>query len=710
MTTTTIENYLSHKWIFHYKSGKEIVAHCVFNDCDKDSHGKEAHLYIDSSTGCYQCKKCLEQWNWITLLRHLWDDPNDYPLVWYDIPKKPDFSEPIKKKVIVSEKDVTKYQKTLPANIREYLNKRGITDEIISERQLGYGSFYGSNWITIPIRDIHWEFQFFKLRRDPHWPDGNKYMFYPTGSESMLYGAENLINNDDYIVICEWEFDQMILAREWLIGVTSTGGVGTFKDEWLSLFSSLSKIYICFDTDEAWEKWAEKLINRLSIRFPEKEIHKISLPKEMGKDISEYIGNGGTIDDMMYQYSEMTRGIDISKFSPLKWEDIIRILGLTIKHDNMNKLIVFLAMLSAYTEKSQFNILLNAPSSSGKTYIPMEIANYFPPESIMDLLYVSQNAFFHENWEYDKEKNEKHIHLERKIIIFMDQPRTELLARLRPLLSHDKQILTCKITDKTGQGGNKTKNIVIHGYPVAIFCTASSGLDEQEATRFLLLSPEIHSEKFRETIHAKIRSQSRDAYYRDMIKNDPEKSLLKERIEMIKNAHIDEILISHPDEIEELFLRHKKHLKPRHQRDIDRFLSFIKIFALLNLPYRKRENNTLYTEKEDIDEAWKLWEELAPGQEYNVSPYLIDLYEKVFVPAYREYNKNRNDFFGPDDALWVPRKNILGKHYEVYGRPLDPTKWRQEIEMTLENAWLLTTEKDGRWIIVSPVQEIDWNI
>jgi hypothetical protein len=308
-------------------------------------------------------------------------------------------------------------------------------------------------------------------------------------------------------------------------------------------------------------------------------------------------------------------------------------------------------MLSAYTEKSQFNILLNAPSSSGKTYIPMEIAKYFPPESIMDLLYVSQNAFFHENGEYDKEKNEKHIHLERKIIIFMDQPRTELLARLRPLLSHDKQILTCKITDKTGQGGNKTKNIVIHGYPVAIFCTASSGLDEQEATRFLLLSPEIHSEKFRDTIHAKIQSQSIDKVYQDLIENDPEKRLLKERIEMIKNAHIDDIAISHPKEIEELFLKQKKYLKPRHQRDIDRFLSFIKIFALLNLPYRKRENNTLYSEKEDIEEAWRLWEELAPGQEYNISPYLMDLYTKVFIPAYREYNKNRADFFGPDDAL-----------------------------------------------------------
>lgn len=708
MTTTTIESYLLHKGVFYYKSGKEIVAHCVFNECDKDSRWKEAHLYIDSSTWCYQCKKCLEQWNWITLLKHFWDDSNDYPLAGYDHPKKPDSSEPVKKKVTITEKDITKYQKALPANIREYLYKRGITDEIIEERQLGYGSFYGSSWITIPIRDMAWEFHFFKLRRDPFWPDGNKYMFYPTGSEAMLYGAENLQNNDDYIVICEWEFDQMILAREWLIWVTSTGGIGTFKEEWIPHFSSLSKIYICFDTDEAWEKWAEKLLNRLSIRFPAKEIYKISLPKEMGKDVSEFIGNGGSTDDMMYRYSELTSGTDISKFAPLKWDDIVQILDLTIKHDNMNKLLVFLAMLSAFSENSQINVLLNAPSSSGKSYIPLEIAKLFPEESMMKIMYASQTAFFHENGEYDKEKNEKHIRLDRKIIIFIDQPRSDLLARLRPLLSHDEKVMTCKITDKSGQWGNKTKNIVIHGYPMAIFCTASSGLDEQEATRFLILSPETHNEKFRDTIHAKIQSESIDQSYKDTIENHPERTLLKERIEMIKNAHIDDIRISDQEEIEKRFFSDKSYLKPRHQRDISRFIALIQTFALLNLPYRKRVENTLYTEREDLDEAWKIWKELSPWQEYNISPHVMQLYREIVIPAYREYNQKLESFYTPDDAIWVPRKYIIRKHSEVYGRLLSDATWRQEIEPALVNSWLLITEIVWRNIIVSPVEEIEW--
>ena len=710
ITETTIESYLSKKWIYHYRSGKEIVAHCVFNDCDKDSHGKEAHLYIDSSTGCYQCKKCLEQWNWITLLRHLGDEPGEYPLEWYNSPVKPDNAEPVKKKVVVMEKDITKYQKALPKNIREYLHKRGITDEIISVRQLGYGSFYGTNWITIPIRDIRGEFAFFKLRRDPFGPEGNKYMFYPTGSEAMLYGAENLVNNDDYAVICEWEFDQMILWKEWIIAVTSTGWVGTFKEEWISHFSSLSKIYICFDSDEAWEKWAEKLINRLSIRYPEKEIYKISLPKEMGKDATEFFSNGGSIDDMMVRHSELVRGTDITKFSPMKWEDIIRILSLTIKHDDTNKLIVFLAMLSAFTEDSQFNILLNAPSSSGKSYIPLEIAKLFPEDSLMKLQYVSQTAFFHESGEYDKEKNEMHIRLDRQVIIFIDQPKTDLLSRLRPILSHDEKVMISKITDKSGKWGNKTKSVVIHGYPVAIFCTASTGLDEQEATRFLLLSPETHNAKLRDTVHARILSESDNRESIGIIEANPERWLLKERIELIRSAHIDTIRIRNHEEVEKLFLSGKIHMKPRHQRDVTRFMSLIKMFALLNLPFRKRSDNTIYTEQEDIDEAWKIWQEVAPGQEYNISPYTMQIYKEIFIPAYRDYNENEENFFTPEDARGVPRKYVIKKHSEIYGRPLSDATWRQEIEPNLVNAGLLITESVWRNIIISPSEEIDWNI
>ena len=55
---------------------------------------------------------------------------------------------------------------------------------------------------------------------------------------------------------------------------------------------------------------------------------------------------------------------DTSGFEEMGVRGIIDVLGLTIKRDDMNKVLVFLAMLSAYTEDSQLNIFLSAPSSS----------------------------------------------------------------------------------------------------------------------------------------------------------------------------------------------------------------------------------------------------------------------------------------------------------------------------------------------------------
>ena len=39
-------------------------------------------------------------------------------------------------------------------DIKKYLNDRLITDELIKDFELGYGEFYGSRWITIPVKDI----------------------------------------------------------------------------------------------------------------------------------------------------------------------------------------------------------------------------------------------------------------------------------------------------------------------------------------------------------------------------------------------------------------------------------------------------------------------------------------------------------------------------------------------------------------------------
>ena len=71
------------------------------------------------------------------------------------------------------------------------------------------------------------------------------------------------------------------------------------------------------------------------------------------------------------------------------------------------------------------------------------------------------------------------------------------------------------------------------------------------------------------------------------------------------------------------------------------------------------------------------------------------------------YNRKKN-FPQEGIVTGVPRMEILKKHFEVMKRPLSDAQWRQEYAPALEIAGLITQEKDGKYILTSPVEDIDW--
>ena len=379
---------------------------------------------------------------------------------------------------------------------------------------------------------------------------------------------------------------------------------------------------------------------------------------------------------------EIPERIDTSPFTPLSPQDLAEILDLTIKYDKSNKVITFLCQLSAYTESSQFNVSFNAPSSTGKSYIPLEISNLFPGEDVLELGNCSPTAFFHEHKEkYDKETNTITVDLSRKIIIFLDQPNPALLERLRSLLSHDRKEMQSKITDKNQKGGNRTKTVIIKGFPAVIFCSAGLVIDEQESTRFLLLSPEVTQEKIRESILSAIKKGTDNKKYQDWLNSDPKRKLLIDRIRAIRDERVDEINIPNPEYIEELFFTNRKISKPRNQRDIKWLISIIKSLALLNMWWREKDDKTIIANKEDIDNAFELWKNISISQELNVPPYVYNIYKEVFIPAIEKSGGG------------VSRQEISKKHFEVKGSLLNDWILRRQILPMLESAGLIRQEQ-----------------
>ncbi|GFP21282.1 hypothetical protein HKBW3S06_00508 [Candidatus Hakubella thermalkaliphila] len=526
-----------------------------------------------------------------------------------------------------------------------------------------------------------------------HLPGLKPKYYFPEDLSKPLLGLENLYHESCLVV--EGLFDYLSLIQESFPAVCPLGD--HLSEEQARELSHSPSPILMLDGDKAGREAAEREAEKLSIkvriaRLPEGEDPNsllVKLGDRFRAEVEAIVAGARTLSDLRRE--EMAcRG---ARFKPLYSEDLAKMLGLTIKKDQTNKVVTFLGQLSAYSDDSQINESFNAPSATGKTYIPLEISALFPPEDVIVMGYCSPTAFFHDIGVFDKEKGGYIVDLSRKVLIFLDQPHTLLLQHLRPLLSHDKKEIRLKITDKSQKAGLRTKNIYLRGYPAVIFCTAGLKIDEQEATRFLLLSPEISQEKIREAIYLRIKKETDPKAYSDWLEGDPERKLLKERILAIKEAQIKDIKIGCPERIEEEFFGKNKALKPRHARDIARILSLIKCFALLNWWHRDRDGSTVVANEDDVKEAFKIWDEIAESQELNLPPYIYNFYKDIILAAWKE------------EKAGLSRGEILKKHFEVYSRVLPDWQLRQEILPMLETAGLISQEPDPadkRKILVYP--------
>jgi hypothetical protein len=353
-------------------------------------------------------------------------------------------------------------------------------------------------------------------------------------------------------------------------------------------------------------------------------------------------------------------------------EDLKEILGSTVKKDDANKLLTFLPMLLTYTEADQLNIGYVAESSTGKSYIPIELSHYFPQEDIISLSYASKKSFFHEKGEWKKDpatgKHYKVLDLSKHILIFKDQPHPGLLEAMRSLLSHDEKVAESKITDRSEKFGTSTKTIKIIGFPTVIFCTAKPTLEEQEKTRMLILSPDIDTEKLRESILLRIKRESNRKQFIEDLKQNQDRALLMMRIQDIKNSGISCVNIPEHQQksIFEKF-RKNKNLLPRHQRDISRLLSIIKGVAILNFHLHEQLDDSITVTQQDIDKGFELYSAVMEANEKGLSPELFKLY-KTLKPHF--YYITKEDDIETQKPKWFTRREFQTAYANEFHKPL----------------------------------------
>src|SRR2546426_4112012 len=138
------------------------------------------------------------------------------------------------------------YHRNLPAHVRDYLRQvRGISAEVMDLHLLGWNG----NRITIPIFDRAGQLAFFKQAKGPNARTAGPKMLATPGAHAELYGWERVLANPAQIIICEGEFDRLVLESRGFAAVTSTGGALTFRPTWTEAFREIPRVYICFDND-----------------------------------------------------------------------------------------------------------------------------------------------------------------------------------------------------------------------------------------------------------------------------------------------------------------------------------------------------------------------------------------------------------------------------------------------------------------------------
>lgn len=160
---------------------------------------------------------------------------------------------------------------TLTHEWEEFLqNDHKISREIWEKR----GIYFDTDYLYIPIYGQNGNLLYTKKRKEPTFKDSNKYL-NASGVPTTLYPFD-ILDKTDQIILCEGELDVLTLESQGIAAVTSTGGVQTFKTEFIQYFKG-KKVFICFDNDGAGKDGAERVAEILKNEGIEVKI--IDLPE-----------------------------------------------------------------------------------------------------------------------------------------------------------------------------------------------------------------------------------------------------------------------------------------------------------------------------------------------------------------------------------------------------------------------------------------------
>lgn len=140
-------------------------------------------------------------------------------------------------------------------DIAKMLWDRGLGYDVVNRYRLGVHEYRNKWWLLIPYDYDDEVLTSYKRMR---WSGTEKEIF--TSGSVRLYPKDML--GKDCLVLCEGELDCLSFISNGIDAITGTGGVNTFKREWVNKFRD-KRIVIMFDNDSSGRKGAKSVYTLL---------------------------------------------------------------------------------------------------------------------------------------------------------------------------------------------------------------------------------------------------------------------------------------------------------------------------------------------------------------------------------------------------------------------------------------------------------------
>jgi hypothetical protein len=185
----------------------------------------------------------------------------------------------------------------------EYLEvKRGLTRETVVEYQLGHDG----DRFFIPVRDEGGRCVNIRRYKPQASRAQDKMISWRSGfGQARLYPLK-AFEAEGIIYLFEGEMDTLLARQHGLNGITTTGGAGTWRQDWNTLFAGRN-VVICYDVDPAGRIGAMHVAGQLLDTAASLKVVILPLSEPVGADFTDFVvGHGHTAADFRRLVEETT--------------------------------------------------------------------------------------------------------------------------------------------------------------------------------------------------------------------------------------------------------------------------------------------------------------------------------------------------------------------------------------------------------------------